>query len=86
MRNYEEKKRDNFREKRIRKRACWFCENRTDPDYKQDKMLYRYISDRGKILPQRYSGTCAKHQRRVAAAVKLARHLGLLPFVAENLR
>jgi small subunit ribosomal protein S18 len=79
-------KRDNFLQKKLRKKSCWFCENKSDPDYKADKSLYRYISDRGKILPQRYTGTCTLHQRRVAVAVKRARHLAMIPFVAENIR
>ena len=49
-------------------------------------MLRQYISDRGKISPRRKSGNCAKHQRALAVAIKRARHLALLPFVAEHIR
>jgi len=52
-------------------------------DYKDVDLLQRFVSDRGKIRPRRQTGTCAKHQRRLAIAVKRARHIALLPFVAE---
>ena len=75
--------------RRGRKKICWFCENRTEPDFKDfrdERILRKYISDRGKILPQRYSGTCTLHQRRLAVSIKRARHLAMLPFIAENIR
>ena len=50
-------------------------------DYKDERTLDRYISDRGKILPRRATGTCARHQRGVAAAIKRARYLALLPYI-----
>ncbi len=50
-------------------------------DYKDDRGLDRYISDRGKILPRRATGTCARHQRQVATAIKRARYLALLPYI-----
>ncbi|AIG64989.1 30S ribosomal protein S18 [Weissella tructae] len=53
-------------------------------DYKNTELLERFISDNGKILPRRVTGTSAKNQRKVTAAVKRARIMGLLPFVAEN--
>jgi small subunit ribosomal protein S18 len=49
-------------------------------------MLRRFLTDRGKIRPRRQTGTCARHQRRLAVAVKRARHLALLPFTAEHMR
>jgi len=55
-------------------------------DYKDASMLRRYLTDRGKIKPRRQTGTCAKHQRRLAVAIKRARHLALLPFAAEHVR
>jgi small subunit ribosomal protein S18 len=55
----------------------------THIDYKQYDMLGRYLTDRGKIRPRRQTGTCAKHQRQLAMAIKRARHLALLPFVVE---
>lgn len=65
-----------------RQKACSFCADRIDYiDYKDIKRLQRYVSERGKILPRRRSGNCAKHQRDLAVAIKRARHMALLPFV-----
>ncbi len=50
-------------------------------DYKDERTLQRFITDRGKILPRRLSGTCARHQRQLGTAIKRARHLALLPFL-----
>lgn len=70
-----------------RRKVCMFCSDKIKtPDYKDIKRLQRFISDRGKILPRRRSGTCAKHQRGLAVAVKRARHVALLPFVATPAR
>ena len=52
-------------------------------DYKNVDMLRRYVTDRGKIRPRRQTGTCSKHQRGLATAIKRARHLALLPFTTE---
>jgi len=69
------------------RRVCQFCVEKTDViDYKDVAILHRYITERGKIKGRRKSGTCAKHQRRLAIAIKRARHLALLPFTAEHLR
>jgi len=66
-----------------RRKVCMFCADKIrTPDYKDIKRLQRHISDRGKILPRRRTGACARHQRGVASAVKRARHIALLPFVA----
>ncbi len=66
------------------KKSCRFCGNPFDPiDYKNERQVRRLISERGKILPRRATGNCAKHQREAARAVKYARHLALLPFVSE---
>ena len=56
-----------------------------DIDYKDIKLLSRYITERGKIVPSRISGVSQKNQRALATAIKRARHLGLLPFVRNNL-
>lgn len=65
-----------------RQKVCSFCADRIDYiDYKDIKRLQRYVSERGKILPRRRSGNCAKHQRDLAVAIKRARHMALLPFV-----
>jgi small subunit ribosomal protein S18 len=69
-----------------RNRVCNFCVDKvTRIDYKNYELLKRYIDSRGRILPRRQSGTCAKHQRAVAAAIKRARHVALLPFTAEHI-
>lgn len=70
-----------------RRKVCAFCLEKTKAiDYKDVGMLRRYVSDRGKIRSRRKTGTCAKHQRRLAIAIKRARHLALLPFTAEHIR
>ena len=66
----------------IRKRFCRFCVDKTKTiDYKDIKKLEAFIKERGKILSSRVSGNCAKHQRRIAEAIKKARFLSLLPYV-----
>ena len=70
-----------------RRKVCAFCLDKTRAiDYKDVGMLRRYLTDRGKIKSRRKTGTCAKHQRRLATAVKRARYLALLPFTAEHMR
>ncbi|WP_420644100.1 30S ribosomal protein S18 [Candidatus Leptofilum sp.] len=67
-----------------RKRACNFCVDGVKViDYKQHEMLSRYVNEFGRIRPRRQTGTCAKHQRALAVAVKRARHIALLPFADE---
>jgi small subunit ribosomal protein S18 len=75
--------------KKIRKRAkrvCYYCTNKVEPNYKMVDNLRRMTTDRGKIVPRRLTGTCARHQRKLALAVKQARYLAMVPFVAENLK
>lgn len=68
----------------VRPRICQFCTDRNLViDYKQVETLKRFLSEDGKIRPRRQTGTCAKHQRALANAVKRARHLALLPFTGE---
>ena len=62
---------------------CGFCEENKEPDYKEVESLGRFVTDRGKLVGRSRSGLCQKHQRRMAVAVKRARHLGLLPFVVK---
>jgi len=69
----------------VRYKVCSFCEDKIEPSYKNSELLRRKLTERGKILPGRVTGVCAKHQRKLAAEVKRARHLALLPFVAENI-
>ncbi|AAC65056.1 30S ribosomal protein S18 [Treponema pallidum] len=64
-----------------RKKVCRFCTQKLLADYKDPDTLRRFITERGKILPRRITGTCAKHQRRVALEVKRSRAVALLPFV-----
>ena len=67
-----------------RKRVCSFCEGKEIYiDFKDDRRLLRYLTEQGKIIPRHTSGLCAKHQRQLATAVKRARHLALIPFVAD---
>lgn len=70
--------------RRPKRKVCAFCADKNAViDYKDVARLRRYVSERGKILPRRMSGTCAKHQREVAQAIKRARHMALLPYVAD---
>ena len=70
-----------------RPKVCQFCVDKVKKiDYKQSDMLRRFVSERGKIRPRRQTGTCARHQRHLALAIKRARHLALLPFVGNQAR
>lgn len=72
---------------RGRRRPCVMCVDKmTSIDFKDVGFLRRFISDRGRIESRRKSGTCAKHQRALAQAIKRARHLALLPYTAEHVR
>ena len=67
-----------------RKKVCYFKTNNIEHiDFKDVDLLKKFISDRGKILPRRATGTSAKYQRKLAIAIKRARHMALLPFVKE---
>jgi small subunit ribosomal protein S18 len=70
-----------------RRRSCKFCEQRAKAiDYKDERLLRRFISDRGRILPRRITGNCARHQRQLTLAIKKGRHLAMLPFTQEITR
>jgi small subunit ribosomal protein S18 len=70
--------------RRSRRKVCSFCVDKvTDIDYKDVAKIKKYISERGKILPRRISGNCAKHQRQLTVAIKRARVVALLPYTAE---
>ncbi len=73
------------REKRKgKKKVCSFCIDKTEYiDYKQSDKLKRFITERGKILPRRISGNCARHQRQLTVAIKRARQMALLPYTSE---
>jgi ribosomal protein S18 len=68
-----------------KRKVCFYCANKNEViDYKNPDKLRSYVSDRGKIEPRRRTGTCAKHQRAIATAIKRSRHLALLPFVSDQ--
>ena len=68
-----------------RRKICRFCENKVEfIDYKDDRMLRRFVTERGKIIPRRISGNCAKHQRELTRALKRARQLALVPYTADS--
>lgn len=70
--------------RRPRRKVCNFCVDKMDYiDYKDVARLRRYLTERGKIMPRRMSGTCAKHQRHLAMAIKRARVMALLPYVQD---
>ncbi|MCR4962684.1 MAG: 30S ribosomal protein S18 [Firmicutes bacterium] len=72
------------RNRRGRRRVCSFCVDKVDfIDYKDTAKLRKYITERGKILPRRISGNCAKHQRELTEAIKRARIVALLPYTNE---
>ena len=78
------KKKFDSKEKFFRKKSCRFCLDKTESiDYKDPLKLKRFVTEKGKIMPSRLTGNCAKHQRKLATAVKRARHMALLPYVGE---
>lgn len=82
----EKKKKDkeNVIKFKKKKKICIFCADKTSViDYKEAAKYKKFLSERGKILPRRITGTCAKHQRKLTQAIKRARQLALLPYVVE---
>ncbi|MGI5851661.1 MAG: 30S ribosomal protein S18 [Clostridiales bacterium] len=80
----EERRRPRGGQRRSRRKACSFCIDKVDHiDYKEAYKLRKYITERGKILPRRISGNCAKHQRKLTVAIKRARAIALLPYTSE---
>ena len=72
------------RPRKSRRKVCGFCVGKVEHiDYKDTARLRKYVSERGKIMPRRMSGVCAKHQRELAIAIKRARIVALLPYVAD---
>lgn len=73
------------RTNRRRKKVCVFCADKNNAaiDYKDVNKLKRYVSERGKILPRRITGNCAKHQRALTVAIKRARHIALMPYTVD---
>ncbi len=65
----------------VRRRVCRFCQDANiEIDYKDPKLLKHFITERGKIMPRRMTGTCANHQRKLKEAINMARHIAFLPF------
>lgn len=74
----------NYKRRGGRRKVCYFTKNSiTSIDYKDTELLKRFISERGKILPRRVTGTSAKYQRMLATAIKRSRQMALLPYVSE---
>lgn len=72
------------RDKRKKRRQCQFCADKMEHiDYKDVNRLRRFITERGKILPRRITGNCARHQRQLTGAIKRSRNMALLPYTAE---
>ena len=75
---------DNVRIRKPKRKVCAYCADKNLViDYKQVDKLKKYVSEKGKILPRRVTGLCAKHQRELTIAIKRARHIALLPFTLE---
>ena len=73
-----------FKARRAKKKVCVFCVDKVENiDYKDTAKLRRYITERGKIVPRRISGNCAKHQRALTVAIKRARHIALMPYTCD---
>ena len=83
--SFEDSEKPTFqRNVRFKRKVCRFCHDKNAKiDYKDVKLMEQFITDRGKILPRRVTGTCARHQRGVAQAVKRARIIALIPFVEK---
>ncbi len=82
--NANENEQPSFRRYVARPKICQFCADKNIViDYKQVDILRRFVTEEGKIRPRRQTGTCARHQRELAGAIKRARHLALLPYVQE---
>ena len=78
----QNRKSDRDVQRRGRKKVCYFTQNHIEHiDFKDVDLLKKFITERGKILPRRITGTSAKYQRKLAIAIKRARHMALLPFV-----
>lgn len=71
------------KKRRRKRKVCQFCAGKAVIDYKDTQKLQKYITDRGKILPRRITGICAKHQREVTKAIKRARNIALLPYTID---
>ena len=76
--------RDRDRMRTFRKKVCRFCNEKSPPiDYKDVELMFKFLTEKGKIIPRRISGNCSKHQRILARAVKRSRHSALIAFQME---
>jgi len=73
-----------MRRKFQRKKVCKFCADKLEIDYKDTRLLKQFITERGKIMPSRLTGTCSRHQRMLASSVKTARNIALLPYTLNR--
>ena len=74
----------NGKMRRSKRKVCAFCVDKAETiDYKDVNKLRKFVTERGKILPRRISGTCAKHQRELTSSIKRSRNIALLPFTTE---
>ncbi|MBR4928705.1 MAG: 30S ribosomal protein S18 [Oscillospiraceae bacterium] len=82
--NSERPQRQSYNRQQRRRKVCTFCTERDAViDYKNPAQLRKFISERGKILPRRMTGTCARHQRELTVAIKRARQVALLPYISD---
>jgi small subunit ribosomal protein S18 len=82
--NRDSAKRGSSKMRKAKRKVCSFCIDKAESiDYKDINKIRKYITERGKILPRRISGNCAKHQRQLTEAIKRARNIALLPFTTE---
>lgn len=83
-RDFGDKEGRGMRPRRSRRKVCAFCADKIEHiEYKDINKLRKFVSERGKILPKRMSGNCARHQRELTIAIKRARHIALLPYSGE---
>ena len=81
--NYDDDFNPKFRKQR--KKVCTLCHDKNFVlDYKNPEQLRKFINDKGKILPRRTTGACAKHQRDITLAIKRARHIAILPYASKD--
>lgn len=79
-------KKDNIlaAKRRGREKGCSFCKNKTVPNWQEYEKMKEYLSARSRIIGSQFSGTCARHQKKLVKAIKQARHLALLPFTTQE--
>jgi len=86
QRNAIRPRKERTRRFAFKPKVCPFCADKLEIDYKNVSRLRRYVSERGRIEARRRTGVCAKHQRRLAVAIKRARYLALLPYTPDHIR